>query len=92
MARMDHLDENVHLCGVDMKIVNHSGRRSQLLLSAKRCGHPSSYIGPSVDRASPAAPRTCNYSLRNARAYGVPRCKTNRFKNSFVPYGLYNWQ
>ena len=26
-----------------------------------------------------------------ARAYGVPRCKTNRFKNSFVPYGLYKW-
>ncbi|KAK2172321.1 hypothetical protein NP493_974g00050 [Ridgeia piscesae] len=22
-------------------------------------------------------PGTCNYSLRNARAYGVPRCKTN---------------
>ena len=37
-------------------------------------------------------PRTCTYSLRNARAYGVPRCKTNRFKNSFVPYGLHNWQ
>ncbi|KAK2146578.1 hypothetical protein NP493_3631g00000 [Ridgeia piscesae] len=36
-------------------------------------------------------PRTWNYSLCNARAYGVPRCKTNRFKNSFVPYGLYNW-
>ena len=41
---------------------------------------------------SPAAPKTCNYSFRNTRTYGVPRCKTNRFKNSFVPYGLYNWQ
>ncbi|KAK2156800.1 hypothetical protein NP493_1939g00017 [Ridgeia piscesae] len=28
-------------------------------------------------------PRTCNYSLRNARGYSVPRCKTNRFKNFF---------
>ena len=45
-------DENVNLCGVDTKIVTHSGRRSQLLLSAMRCGHPSSYIGSSVDRAS----------------------------------------
>ncbi|KAK2174255.1 hypothetical protein NP493_815g00001 [Ridgeia piscesae] len=34
-------------------------------------------------------PRTCNYSFRNARAYGVPRSKTSRFKNSVVPYGLY---
>ena len=45
-------DENVNLCGVDTKIVTHSGRRSQLILSAMRCGHPSSYIGSSVDRAS----------------------------------------
>ena len=52
MACMFPLDENVHLCGVDTKIVTHSGRRSQLLLSAMRCGHPSSYIGSSVDRAS----------------------------------------
>ena len=37
-------------------------------------------------------PRRCNYSLRNARTYGVPRCKTKRFKNLFVPYGLHNWQ
>ena len=44
------LDENVHLCGLDAKMVTHSGRRSQLLLSAMRYGHPSSYIGSSVDR------------------------------------------
>ena len=44
-------DENVNLCGVNTKIVTHSGRRSQLLLSAMWCGHPSSYIGSSVDRA-----------------------------------------
>ena len=36
--------------------------------------------------------RTCNYFLHNVRAYGVPRCKTNRIKNSFVPYGVYNRQ
>ena len=51
MACMFPRDENVNLCGVDTKIVIHSGRRSQLLLSAMRCGHPSSYIGSSVDRA-----------------------------------------
>ena len=51
MACMFPRDENVNLCGVDTKIVTHSGRRSQLLLSAMRCGHPSSYIGSSVDRA-----------------------------------------
>ena len=51
MACMFTRDENVNLCGVDTKIVTHSGRRSQLLLSAMRCGHPSSYIGSSVDRA-----------------------------------------
>ena len=45
-------DENINLCGVDTKIVTHSGRRSQLLLCALRCGHPSSYIGSSVGRAS----------------------------------------
>ena len=44
-------DENVNLCDVDTKIETHSGRRSQLLLSAMRCGQPSSYIGSSVDRA-----------------------------------------
>ena len=43
--------ENVNLCGVDTKTVTYSGRRSQLLLSAMRCGHPSSYIGSSLDRA-----------------------------------------
>ena len=37
-------------------------------------------------------PRICIYSLRNTHAYGVPRCKTNRVMNSFVPYGRYNWQ
>ena len=52
MACMFPLDENIHLCGVDKKIVTHSGRRSQLLLPATRCGHPSSYIGSSVDRSS----------------------------------------
>ena len=52
MACMFTRDENVNLCGVDTKIVTHLGRRSQLLLSAMRCGHPSSYIGSSVDRAS----------------------------------------
>ena len=51
MACMFTRDENVNLCGVDTKIVTHSGRRSQLLLSAMRCGHPSSYIGSSVNRA-----------------------------------------
>ena len=34
MACMFTRDENVNLCGVDTKIVTHSGRRSQLLLSA----------------------------------------------------------
>ena len=51
MACMFPRDQNVNRCGVDTKIVTHSGRRSQLLLSAMRCGHPSSYIGSSVDRA-----------------------------------------
>ena len=51
MACMFPLDENGHLCGVDTKIVTHSGRRSQLLLSETRCGHPSSYIGFIVDQS-----------------------------------------
>ena len=42
MACMVPLNENV----------THTGRRSQLLLSATRYGHHSSYIWPSVDRAS----------------------------------------
>ena len=63
MACMFPRDENVNLCGVDTKIVTHSGRRSQLLLSALRCGHPSSYIGSSVDRASLFSTFVLNYVI-----------------------------
>ena len=63
-------DENVNLCGVDTKIVTHSGRRSQLLLSAMRCGHPSSYIGSSVDRTLVLMKST-------------PICVTSRLRNTY---------
>ena len=26
----------------------------------------------------------CKYNLRHARTFNLPRCKTNRFKNSFI--------
>lgn len=32
------------------------------------------------------------YTTRSRREYELPRTKTNRFKNSFVPYCLYNFQ
>ena len=70
MACMFPRDENVNLCGVDTKIVTHSGRRSQLLLSAMRCGHPSSYIGSSVDRAL-------------ALMKSTPICVTSRLRNTY---------
>ena len=38
------------------------------------------------------APRSVGYGLRNAKKYPLPKCKTNRYKNSFVPYCLYNFQ
>ena len=38
------------------------------------------------------APRSVDYKLRNAKKYPLPKCKTNRYKNSFVPYCLYNFQ
>ena len=38
------------------------------------------------------APRSVGYGLRNAKKYPLPKCKTNRYKNSFVLYCLYNFQ
>ena len=35
---------------------------------------------------------TSRYELRNSKPFPLPRCKTNRFKNSFVPWCLYNLQ
>ena len=32
------------------------------------------------------------YTTRNTRTYCVPRCKTARFQNSFIPYALRHWQ
>ena len=37
-------------------------------------------------------PRTIKYGLRNVTQYPLPRCKTNRYKNSFVPFCLFNFQ
>ena len=90
MACMVPLNENVHLCGVDTKTVTHSGRRAQLLLSATRCGHPSSYIGSSVDLAldlslttqalstvSLSAPRRPHHRCQHPRCQH-PRCQHPR--------------
>ena len=32
------------------------------------------------------------YKLRDSKEYPLPKCKTNRYKNSFVPWCLYNLQ
>ena len=32
------------------------------------------------------------YQTRNAHKYPLPRCHTNRYKNSFIPFCLYNFQ
>ena len=36
--------------------------------------------------------RTVPYALRASNGLPVPRAKTNRYKNSFIPYGLSNCQ
>ena len=36
--------------------------------------------------------RQSNYCLRKKTKYDKTKCKTNRFKNSFIPYSLYNFQ
>ena len=36
--------------------------------------------------------RESHYSLRKKTKFDKPKCKTNRFKNSFIPYSLYNFQ
>ena len=81
MACMVPLDENVHLCGVDTKIITHSGCRSQLLLSATRCGHRSSYIGSSVDRASVYTNKGRLFCLRGS---GVYKAYWTRFKSFHI--------
>ena len=37
-------------------------------------------------------PRTIKYGLRTMTKYPQPKCKTNRYKNSFVPFCLFNFQ
>ena len=36
--------------------------------------------------------RDVHYSLRNANVYPIPVTRTDRYKNSIVPWGLCNWQ
>ena len=36
--------------------------------------------------------RATRYDLRNTKSFHLPRCKTNRYKNSFIPWCLYNLQ
>ena len=38
------------------------------------------------------ARRDFHYSLRNANVYPIPVTRTDRYKNSIVPWGLCNWQ
>ena len=35
---------------------------------------------------------TTKYNLRSSKPLCLPRCRTNRFKNSFIPWCLYNLQ
>ena len=32
------------------------------------------------------------YNLRNKKKYKLPLCKTDRYKQTFLPYCLYNFQ
>ena len=36
--------------------------------------------------------RQTRYNMRSQRKYEIPKCKTNRFKNTLIPYGLLNFQ
>ena len=36
--------------------------------------------------------RNNDYNLRRILKYELPKCSTNRYKNTFVPYCLYNFQ
>jgi hypothetical protein len=37
-------------------------------------------------------PRVITHNQRHAAKYPLPVCKTNRFKDSFIPYSLFNFQ
>ena len=37
-------------------------------------------------------PKSNRYCLRNSSKLPVPKTKTNRFKNSLIPYGLFHYQ
>ena len=37
-------------------------------------------------------PQPASYNLRNKLKFPLPKCKTSRFRNSFLPYCLFNFQ
>ena len=37
-------------------------------------------------------PRENTYNLRQKNELPMPKCKTNRYKNTLIPFGLYNFQ
>ena len=36
--------------------------------------------------------KECHYNIRNSKKYRLPKCKTNRTKNSFLPWCLFKFQ
>ena len=36
--------------------------------------------------------RCLSYDMRSANMYPLPLCRTNRYRNSLIPWGLNNWQ
>ena len=36
--------------------------------------------------------RNIEYDIRQYNVYPPPRTRTNRYRNSLIPWGLYNWQ
>ena len=55
----------------------------KLFLSMQDCKHKLHSLLPPRKQS--------HYSSRNAKPYPLPRARTNRYKNSFVPYCLFNF-
>ena len=81
----------------DQEYDNHLTRAGLLKLSQRRenmchklftqMQHPSHKLHNLLPK-----PRKTSISTRNSKKYDLPTCRTNRYKNSFVPFCLFNFQ
>ena len=69
---------------LDKTSVRRENLSMRFFSAIKSASHKLNYLLPK--------PKITRYSLRNSSKLPLPKTKTNRFKNSLIPYGLYNFQ